>query len=173
MTDTTSEAEQGAGSRRRRGMPSRWGLVWIAAGIGLAIAYGVAGLLGPHPDTTLHRSQDPAESSQITTILEDYSPVEVDPATLAPYETFLGLQPWYATDFLGNPCLIISEPSTSSVHGGACTPREADLMVDIGAWPVFHDAFAEGLPEGTVIRFRLRGESVDVTVHRPSDPIGR
>jgi hypothetical protein len=46
-------------------------------------------------------------------------------------------------------------------------------MVDVGAWPVFHDAFAEGLPDGTVIRFHLRGESVDVSVHRPAEPIER
>jgi hypothetical protein len=165
MVETGEAADRGAVSPRRRAVGSRWGLIWAAAGIGLAIAYGVAWLMGPHPDTTLQRTRGESRS-QITTLL-DYSPVEVDPATLEPYETFRGLQPWSATDALGNPCLIIIEPSTSYLHGAACTPREAELVVDVGAWPVNHDSFAEGLRDGTIIRFELRGDAVDVTVHRP------
>ncbi|MFF2485379.1 hypothetical protein ACFVSU_03205 [Microbacterium sp. NPDC058062] len=166
MTGTAAETELSRGSRRRFAMPSRWGLVWIAAAIGLAIAYGVAWLMGPHPDHTLHTAV-----SQVG-FPSSYSPVEVDAATLEPHEMFRGLQPWSATDSLGNRCLIITEPAGSSswVHGGSCIPREADVVVDVGVWPDERGTFAEGLPDGTVIRFQLRGDEVDVSVHTPTEP---
>lgn len=170
MAETAEDAARGAASRRR-GMPSRWGMVWIAAGIGLAIAYGVGWVLSPHPDATLQRTD--GETPWSITSLLDYSSVEVEPATLKPYEEFRGLQPWSASDSLGTPCLFIVEPSTDYLQGSACTPQEADLIVDVGAWPVYNDSFAEGLPDGTIIRFQLRGDAVDVTVHRPAETAGR
>ncbi len=166
MTESGADAALGRGSRRRFAMPSRWGLVWIAGGIGLAVAYGAVWLVGPHPDLTLHQAGTAV--SQISFPLT-YSPVDVDAATLEPYEMFGGLQPWSATDPLGNRCLIITEPSGSSswVHGGSCIPPGADVVVDVGVWPDERGAFAEGLPDGTVIRFQLRGDEVDVFVRSP------
>ena len=164
MTETAADAELRTTSRRRFMMPSRWGLVCIAGAIGLATAYGVVWLMGPHPDLTLARSDAP--ESQVDFLL-NYSPVEVDAATLESYEMFRGLQPWSATDSLGNRCLIIAEPSDQWVHGGSCTPRQADLVVDVGVWPDERESFADGLLDGTVIRFQLRGNAVDVSVHSP------
>ncbi|MFB7890987.1 hypothetical protein ACFC1I_02130 [Microbacterium sp. NPDC056044] len=168
---TEANAGRRTPAQKRGVVPTRWGLIWIAAAVGLATAYGIAWLMGPHPDTTLQR-EDGVARSPITSLL-NHAPVEVDPATLEPYEVFRGLQPWTATDALGNPCLIVVEPATSGVHGGSCTPREADLIVDVGAWPAYHDRFAEGLPDGTVIRFQLRGDAIDVSVHRPAEPDAR
>lgn len=169
MSDASLRADRDpAVSGWRRVLQSRWGLLSIAAAIGLAIAYGAGWLLGPHPDATLR----PTDASPLAS-MDDYlgdALVEIDRTTFEPYEMFRGLQPWSATDKLGNPCLIIVEPATGSAPGRACTPAGADLLVDVGAWPAEDGSFAEGLPDGTVLRFQLRGHDVDVTVHRPSDP---
>ncbi|MFD4959577.1 hypothetical protein [Microbacterium sp. NPDC058389] len=166
MTETMPASGDDTHPSRRRATLPRWVMVGIAVGLGLVVAYGAAWLLGPRPDATLTRFRGDA----VTTINGlSNAAVDVDVTTLEPYEAFMGLEPWYATDYLGNPCLLIIEPGTRYPLAGACTPPEADLIVDVGVWPAEADQFAEGLPDGTVIRFQLHRDAIDVYVHRPAE----
>ncbi|WP_243074144.1 hypothetical protein [Microbacterium sp. SS28] len=148
---------------RRRWAWTRSPVLWVAAGVGLVAAYGVASLWGPHPDASLQATA--GESDPGLVALAGYLNQEVDPATLTPYETFRGVEPWSGVDYYGNPCLLVIERSSQYLVGGACAPAGADVLVDVGAWRGSEVHFDDDLPIGTVIRFHLRADSVDVFVY--------
>ena len=162
----TSPGDDAGASRRHRLTASRSGRFWLAAGAGLAVVavvYGATRLLGPHPEATLWPTAGRADEEILTLIFEDVGGIDL--STLENFDSFRGLEPWSAMDFDGNPCLMIIDRSTGTVVGAECTPQEADLLVDIGTWPVMDYRFAEDLPDGSVIRFHQRGNAVDAFVH--------
>jgi hypothetical protein len=90
----------------------------------------------------------------------------VDTSTLRSYEAYRGLEPWVAWNAQGSRCLMAIDGST--LWGIRCAPPEAELMLDIGAFPPsYSGAYTDDLADGTVIRFQLHGDSVDVYLFPP------
>lgn len=162
----TTSREEPAESRWQRLTRSRSARFWLAAGAGAAVVaavYGVTWLFGSHPDATMWRTSSEADDQVQTLIFEEVG--DIDMSTLESYDSFQGVEPWSAVDFEGNPCLILIERSTDTALA-ECTPSEGDLTADIGAWPVMDYDITEDLPDGSIIRFHHRGNSVDAYVHR-------
>jgi hypothetical protein len=147
--------------------PRRLGVVAGATVAALALVYAVAWVVTPHPDATLQATGNQPDG-QLSTMLRFAGSLEIDVSSLRSYETYRGLEPWSGVDAWGNACLVIIERSTESLLGAECMPREATLLADVGAWPYWHDDFATGLPDASVIRFHLDGDTVEVFLHLAS-----
>ena len=128
----------------------------------LALAYTVAWLIGPHPDATLHASADEADDAVLSMI--GFLGAEADPSTIRGYQPYRGVQPWFFVDTQGFHCFMIIERDPVGVDGANCVPPGVDHFADVGVPPVT-DGSAEALPDGSIIRFRYRGDSVDVYLY--------
>ena len=158
-----------AASGWRRVVSERSREIWLGAGAGVvvvAIGWGVAWLGEPRPTATLSSTAGRADEEVLALVAEPAGWFDIDTTRLRAYETYRGVEPWSARDEFGNPCLLLIDRAADEVLEAACTPQEVRLIADIGAWPadVSDYAFAEGLPDGTVIRFQHRGDTVDVSL---------
>ncbi|MGI9824251.1 hypothetical protein [Agromyces sp. Marseille-Q5079] len=151
---------------RRRMASKRSRPIWLGAGAGVAvvaIVWGVSWLREPRPTAALASTADRADEEVLALVAEYIPLLDIDTTTLASYETYRGVEPWSARDEFDNPCLVLIDRSADAVLEAACTPEEGQLIADIAAWPASGPAFAfaEGLPDGSIIRFRHRGDTVD------------
>ncbi|WP_104162506.1 hypothetical protein [Cryobacterium sp. N22] len=133
----------------------------------LALAYTVAGLVGPHPDATVHRIPD--EPDGVVLSMLGFLGTEPELTSIRGYEPYRGFEPWFAVDAQGFQCFMIIDRSSGTFDGANCVPPGVDLFADIGAWPLFGDDFMRGLPNGSIIRFHYRGDSVDVFLYPSSE----
>ena len=149
---------------------------FIAASIAVVVlsGYAVTELLGPHPDATLHPTAAAAKDRVIQ--LMEVMGVDGDLSTLRGFERYRDVEPWSVVDAEGRRCLMAldrgrntGKPSPegwpSGILNAQCVPPGAELFVDLGVWPAFNDAYAEGLSDGTIIRFRLREDAVHVFLY--------
>ena len=151
--------------RRLTSSPSRLvGMATVAGVAVLAVVYGVATLLGPRPDATLSTTGATVDDLLVG-LVRNSGPIDIDLSTLESFDTFLGVEPWSAVDDYGNPCLILIERSRQRLVEAQCTPPEADLMADFGAWPAYEYDFGDRLPDGSIVRFHHRGDTVEAFVH--------
>ncbi|GAA1991505.1 hypothetical protein [Microbacterium pumilum] len=170
LSSVSARGSSQSSSRRRLGSrrSARIGLAVGAVLAVIAIAWGVTRLFGPHPDATLWATTTANEfHEQFVPLIYDNRLFRVDRSTLVSYETYRGVEPWSVIDEFGNPCLLLEYRSAEIMLELACTPREADLIVDLAAWPVQDPDFAEGLPDGSVLRFQYHDNSVDAFLITP------
>lgn len=135
----------------------------------VALVYTVAGLVGPRADATLHPIAD--EPDRVVLSLLRFVGADVDRSTVRGYQTYRGFQPWFSRENGGSQCFMLVDRSTSTVDGANCVPPGVDLFADVGEWPLLGEDYTEGLPDGSIIRFHYRGDSVDVFLY-PSSTIG-
>ena len=145
----------------RRATATRAGRIWMVAGALAALSallYAVVWDVMPHPDATLRPTSDepgPDINAQLDWVRE----LEIDPAKLRGFDAYRGIEIW-ATEDLHQPCLIAIEPSIGQVVGAECTAVEAELLTDV--LTRVDGQYGEDLPAGSVIRFHLHGDTVDV-----------
>jgi hypothetical protein len=123
-----------------------------------ALAYTVAWLVGPHPDATLYPVADEADGVVLS--LLEFLGADANPSSIRGYQPYRGVEPWFSEERQGFQCFMIVERSSRTVDGANCVPPGVDLFADIGA---------EGLPDGSIIRFHYRGDSVDVFLYPASE----
>ena len=133
----------------------------------LALGYTVAWLVGPHPDATLHQIADEPTGAVLSMLA--FLGGDADPSTFRGYEPYRGVEPWFHVDRQGLHCFMIIERRPLGVDGANCVPPGVDLFADLVAWPELRDDSGEGLPDGSIIRFHYRGDSVDVYVYPASE----
>jgi hypothetical protein len=145
----------------------RMGLIAASLAIMLVIVSAVSWYAAPKPDATLQPSGAVVDR-EILSLVFAAPLAEVDTSTLTGYEPYRGVEPWVAENAQGARCLMAMERSTDSLANVRCAPPEAELMLDLLVWAP-GDAFGymEGLANGTVIRFQLRGDSVDAFLYVP------
>jgi hypothetical protein len=135
----------------------------------LALSYSIEWLVGPRPDATLHPL--PAEADEVVFSLLYVLGADVDRSSLRGYERYRGFEPWFAVNKQGQQCFMIVDRSGPSVDGANCVPSDVDLFADIGAWPLLGNDYMEGLPDGSILRFHYRGDSVEVVLYPPPDAL--
>ncbi|GAA1986631.1 hypothetical protein [Microbacterium pumilum] len=157
-------------SLRDRLTATRGGLGSVVAGalvVIVTLVYTMAWLVGPHPDATLQPIDDPADDAVVLSML-DFLGADADPSTVRGYQSYRGVEPWFLVDKQGFHCfMIIYRPS--GVDGANCVPPGVDLFADISVDGTSADDLSEGLPDGSVIRFRYRGDSVEVFLYPASE----
>lgn len=132
-----------------------------------AIANTVASLVGPHPDVTLSPVADEADALERSLLAYRFGS-RFESSSIRGYEPYRGFEPWYFEDKQGFQCFAIVDRSIQSVDGAGCVPPGVDLFADIDAWSDLGSAYLEGFPDGSIIRFHYRGDSVDVFVYPAS-----
>lgn len=143
---------------------------WFVAGalvVLFALAYAVEWIIGPHSDATLHPTED--EADDVVFLMLDVLGADVDRSSLRGYEPYRGVEPWFFVDRQGLQCFMIIDRSGPTVDGANCVPPGVELFADIGAWPLLGDESMEGLPDGSIIRFQYRGDSVDAFLYPASE----
>ncbi|MGY4857736.1 hypothetical protein [Cryobacterium sp. AP23] len=146
------------GSRIGRGLALAGALAVI-----IALAFGLARLLVPQPDATLHQLADEADDAVMSVL--DFLGTDADLSTVRGFEEYRGVEPWFVVENTGEHCFMIIQRSSRTVDGANCVPPGVEQFADIGEWPLIGPSFTENLPDGSVIRFHYRGDSVDVYVY--------
>ena len=156
--------------RRATATPSR--RIWFLAASSVMVVivvYAVTWLDRPTPDATLH-PLDGDNDGQLIRLMEQLGHVNF--STLQEYEPYRGVEPW-TVNRDGQLCLVAVARARTQVFNSQCVPPGTELFVNLtiapgvefGPWRSFDDAYAEGLPDGSVIRFHLRDDAVDVFVY--------
>ena len=155
---------------------SRWRSLWrratstrsrrVAAVVGGLVGAGVivgAVVLAPvhRPDATLQQTTAEADAQVLRLAHDDAPWLEIDGSTLRSYGSYLGLELWSGQNAFGSPCLIAVARSKDALADGDCAPQPADLIVDVSSSGDSFDRF----PGDGIIRFLLRGDTVDVYLY--------
>lgn len=92
---------------------------------------------------------------------------------LRQYEDFRGLSVWSGESDYGTSCLLVAHPVQGLLEGigdAQCSPDGVDTIADV---PLCEGCYAGGvfgsLPVGSLIRFVLKGDHVDVYVYVRAD----
>ncbi|HYH76477.1 MAG TPA: hypothetical protein VD841_03100 [Arthrobacter sp.] len=138
--------------------------VFVAVFVAAVIT--VAWIVRPRPDATLRPIADEADSAVFTMLV--FLGGDADPSSFRGYQPYRGVEPWFSVDKQGLQCFMIIDRSGPFVEGANCVPPGVDLFADIGADFVSADDGNERLPNGSIVRFHYRGDSVDVFLYRAS-----
>ena len=160
-------------AERRRGVRGWWrrtnaGAMLTGVTLAIAAALAVAAWAwwtGPRPDVTL-RPTGAAPSDQVLR-LSDYARRQlVVKSTLRAFEPVMGMEVWSATSVLGNTCLLVFEPASDELLAVGCAPPPAEPIAEIYDVPVeWEEEWVDRFPTGTVVRFMLTGDEVDVWIY--------
>jgi len=140
--------------------------VWLIIGAALVVLsgwYAMTWFMPPPPEATLQPMGVEADNATLVAVAR--APLAgVDESTLSGYESYRGLGPWVAEGAHGTRCLLVIE--RWNLWGVSCAPPEAELVVDIGVFPPdYAGTYSEGLEDGTVIRFKVHGDTVETYLY--------
>lgn len=168
--DVSARSRVGATRPGTRVMASRAGRIWLIVGsvvVVLAVVTATTWFAAPKPKATL-QATGVAADSEIFSLAFTAPLAEVDNSTLRGFEPYHGVEPWVAMNAQGSRCLMAMERTTDRLAGIRCAPPDAELRLDLPVLPLdpgFN--YAAGLAPGTVIRFEVRGDAVDVYLFTP------
>ncbi|MDQ7877529.1 hypothetical protein Q9R08_06025 [Microbacterium sp. QXD-8] len=163
----TGAPDDGAPRDRSWWYRGRTGAFLAGIAVAAAAAAAVAAWMlwtGPRPDATL-RPTGVAPSEQVLRLTDHARRQMVSKTTLRGFEPILGLEVWEAQSGLGNSCLLVFEPATDDLLAVGCVPPPANPGVEIYDVPVaWTQEWTERFPTGTVVRFVLTEDAVDVWI---------
>jgi hypothetical protein len=137
-------------------------LMAVVSVIGLGIGLAVPELISAHPHTVLTAA--PAEVSVPNFQL--YGTVAGLPTR---YQPFHDLEVWSARTVEGAVCVLVISADRSWRSVG-CAPRPLDPVADISPYPVIRAIEGVDLPIGSVVRFILRENAVQVWIDENAEP---
>jgi len=152
----------------------RYSFMAGALAVFLAGVFTVAWIVRPHPDATVHPIADKADVV-VLTMLDFLSTLEFawgeadGQSSFRGYQQYQGVEPWFFVDGRGYHCFMLISRSGPYVNGANCVPPGVDLFADIDASNLPTDDGMEDLPNGSIVRFHYRGDSVDVFLY-PASP---
>jgi len=132
-------------------------LAWAAGALvvaGLATALLVS---APRPDATLYPTAAEADN-------EGAARRAIGTSTLRSYGPYLGLEIWSGVNEFDSPCLVAVHRANGSLSGARCAPAPADVIMDVRSSGDGFEGF-DGIAGDGIIRFILRGETVDAYVY--------
>ncbi|MFG6502438.1 hypothetical protein [Microbacterium sp. P05] len=161
VTDGTpgTAGDEKAPPRPRRGRVVAVAVVAVV--VLLAGVWGVARGVAPASDLTLSVvATDPAtgRGSSQAGFLRSYG---IDLDDIQQFEPHRSLTLWASRTDVGQRCLVVEAGEYGTV-GLSCTPRGLDPTVDLTVWEGMPEGIAGDLPTGSVVRFVLEGDHVQV-----------
>ncbi|MFG6476429.1 hypothetical protein ACFXP7_08565 [Microbacterium sp. P06] len=140
----------------------RWIAMAVAAAVVVAGIWGVSQWVGPQPDVTLGPVVSVDGETRLGVIeAQALRAFGVDTDGIREYDSYYSLRTWVSTASNGHRCLAIYAGSHGPA-GVSCTPRGLDPTVDVVIYDGTPDDIARGLPTGSVIRYVLSGDRVQV-----------
>lgn len=158
----------GGGAELRWWRRTRAGAILAGAVVATAATLAVVAWMAwtaPRATATL-RPTGAAPSEQVLR-LADYARRQlVMESTLRAFEPVLDLEVYSARSVIGNSCLLVFEPASDDLLGVGCAPPPAQPQVEIYDVPVaWEEEWTDRFPSGTMVRFVLTGDAVDVWVY--------
>ena len=148
----------------QRATATWWSRLAWAAGALVAAGAVVATVLlvsAPRPDATLHPTAAQADDQVRTLVVLGAPWLEIDDSNLRSYGSYLGLEIWSGANPFDSPCLVAVNRANNTLSEGRCAPSAAELILDVSS---VGDEF-DGLPGDGIVRFILRGDTVDAYVY--------
>ena len=151
----------------------RYSFIAGALAVFIAGVLTVAWIVRPHPDAILHPVADKADVA-VLTMLKFLSTLEfawgeaAGQSSFRGYQQYRGVEPWFFVDGRGYHCFMLITRSGPFVDGANCVPPGVDLFADISGDSLSADDGMEDLPNGSIVRFHYRGDSVDVFLYPAS-----
>ena len=152
----------------------RYSFMAGALAVFLAGVFTVAWIVRPHPDATVHPIADEPDVA-VLTMLNFLSTLEFawgeadGQSSFRGYQPYRGVEPWFFVDGRGYHCFMLISRSGPYVDGANCVPPGVDLFADIDGSNLPADDGTQDLPNGSIVRFHYRGDSVDVFLY-PASP---
>jgi hypothetical protein len=141
-------------------------LAW--AGGALIVAGGIVAtallISAPRPEATLHRTAAEADNQVRRLVAVEARLLEIDTSTLRGYGSFHGLEIWSGVNAFASPCLVAVHRASGNLSEWRCAPFPADLIMDVSSSGDGFEGF-DGLAGDGIIRFMLRGDTVDAYVY--------
>lgn len=153
-----SEASTAIGPERRRWWRRvpMWAYLSTALLIGLVIGLATPGLAPPHPATTLQ--QVPIDGAPL-----DFRMYGVKAVSLVQYQTFHDLEVWSAETEQGSTCIVVTTDAAEWMTAG-CAPAPLAPTADINFYTGMLAISGLEMPDGSVLRFILRGDVMEVWI---------
>lgn len=164
----SSARSGGPRSLLRRSLRTVPVLGWVVSAAAMvvvvAVVWGTGQVTALRPDAVLAPladSEPPAEYLRQGVL--GYYPMDED--RFRQFESIRTLGVWSADDGHGNRCILVATPGFRRIGGGeSCAPPGLDPTYDLSIWPGLPSEVTDGLPQGSVIRFVLHGDRVNVWV---------
>ncbi len=130
------------------------------------LTYTATWLLVPRPDATLRVTG--TEADPLVLRLLDGAGIGANGSTFRQFQPYHGIDVWYFEHSVRPwECLVVLDSGHSGRFDSRCDPRGAELILH--QW--VGDGFADWLPDGSVVSFHLRDDTVAVFLHPPpTDP---
>lgn len=139
-----------------------WGVIGGAAVAAVVLVGGVAAVI-PHPEATLRVTSSDSQGPVRVDLFGGVDELGLERSDLRLHDEFRGLQVWSGETEAGSRCLFITG-ALSSNWGRSCTPSGLDPTIDLYKYAGFNDRVFGYIPDGSVIRFVLRGDAVEVWI---------
>ncbi|HEX5729849.1 hypothetical protein, partial [Microbacterium sp.] len=133
-----------------------WAFVAVAAVVGLGIGLALPAVMPPHPEAVLRSV--PLDGETI-----DFSMYGVDASPPTRYAPFRNLEVWSAETPGGSACVLVTTDDGDWVAAG-CAPQQLEATADLTFYPGMREVEGFDLPDGSVVRFVLIGDSVEVWI---------
>jgi hypothetical protein len=100
-------------------------------------------------------------------VAEEAQWFEIDPSTFRSYGSYLGVEIWSGMNAFDSPCLVAVHRVNDTLSESRCAPSAAELIMDVSSSGDGFEGFEgfDGLRGDGIIRFILRGDTVDAFVH--------
>ncbi len=133
-----------------------WAYIVGALAVGLIAGLALTTLLPPHPVTTLQRA--PIEGAVL-----DFQMYGIQADSPVRYQPFHDLEVWSARTEQGSTCIVVTTAAGEWMAAG-CAPEPLDPVADIQFYSGMRPVDGLELPNGSVVRFMLRGDVIEVSV---------
>lgn len=150
--------------KRLNDVRPRW-LLLGAAVIGIAIGLLLPMLTPPFPDATLSKVGELGAPMPVEEDMGTMYSSDEDTGQL--YEQFEGMDVWSVQTDTGAACVYVIADGSWVTAG--CAPDGLTVIADAQAYPGA-PRFLDTLPEGSVVRFEMRGDVIDVWVVEADEP---
>ena len=166
-SENAADSEASADAASMEHPVSRWSrLYW--AGAALVLAGGIVTttllLSAPRPDATLHPSGAAVDNRLPGLLLRGAPLLKIETSTLRGYGSYLGLEIYSGVNAFESPCLVAVTRASGTLSEYRCAPAPADLVMDVSSSGDGFEGF-EGRAGDGIIRFMLRGDTVDAYVY--------
>ncbi len=155
----------------RRATATWWSRLAWAVGA-LVVAAGIVAMVvlvsAQRPDATLPAIAAVADNRVRELAVEEVPGLEIDTSTWRGFGSYLGLEIWSGVNAFDSPCLWAVHRANDVLSEWRCAPFPADLIMDVSSTGDGFEGF-DGVAGDGIIRFILRGDTVDAYVHLMTD----
>jgi len=145
-----------------------WAIIGTGA-LAVALVASAIAWMSPRPPDHVLALQSVGEKEDFVDVYGNLEWLGLDSEGLRRYEDFRGFAVWSGMSRYGTECLLVSRPD-EGLGAGGCAPEGLPTIADLQKYTGVIDEVFGDMPTGSLIRFVLNGDRVDVFLGE-ADPI--